>query len=326
MLLWLFAAVLIALAAWPFLIHVRQVKVNRTRAELARMADTVERLALADGMPATTEDALRLLPLVSSIKSSQPTVKSVMLVGKIGGEIQPLLAINRNKNLDVTSLERFLSCIDQGKTRTYTRDGRTWLVEPIMDGGVAIGLVEVSASGLGFPLTTGFWVAVAAAFLISLAVTGLGSILVGYRYLAPVRSLKRAAKKVAQGDFDYEIPMSTRTEMNDLATTFNNMLTTLRASQEKLLLVASTDPMTGLYTRRYFEQRLGYEVERARRYAHRLGLLMIDVDNLKGINARYGHSAGDEVLGKAGRVDSPVREEPGRSGTLRRRGVCRDPA
>jgi diguanylate cyclase (GGDEF)-like protein len=60
--------------------------------------------------------------------------------------------------------------------------------------------------------------------------------------------------------------------------------------------MAITDALTGLYNRRYFEQVLPQELERASRYNQSFGLLMIDVDNFKNFNDTYGHPMGDRIL------------------------------
>ncbi len=59
---------------------------------------------------------------------------------------------------------------------------------------------------------------------------------------------------------------------------------------------AVTDALTGLANRRHFEDRLTQEVERARRAHSPAGLLMLDIDDFKQVNDRYGHIAGDAVL------------------------------
>ena len=59
---------------------------------------------------------------------------------------------------------------------------------------------------------------------------------------------------------------------------------------------AKTDPLTGLANRRGIEEALAHETDRARRYGSTLSVLMIDVDQLKGINDRFGHGAGDAAL------------------------------
>jgi diguanylate cyclase (GGDEF)-like protein len=66
--------------------------------------------------------------------------------------------------------------------------------------------------------------------------------------------------------------------------------------------LAITDGLTGLYNHRHFYERLSEEVARARRYALPLSLLMIDLDDFKHFNDRYGHPAGDLVLAEVGRI------------------------
>ncbi len=59
---------------------------------------------------------------------------------------------------------------------------------------------------------------------------------------------------------------------------------------------AIRDGLTGLFNHRFFYERLQAELVRARRYGTPISLLMIDVDDFKRYNDRYGHQAGDEVL------------------------------
>lgn len=68
----------------------------------------------------------------------------------------------------------------------------------------------------------------------------------------------------------------------------------MRADEFQRLSVR--DPLTGLYNRRFAEERLVAEITRAQRYHHPLSVLMIDLDDFKQINDRYGHAAGDDVL------------------------------
>jgi diguanylate cyclase (GGDEF)-like protein len=62
------------------------------------------------------------------------------------------------------------------------------------------------------------------------------------------------------------------------------------------------DALTGVYTRRAFEERLGEEQARAQRTGGTCGLLVIDVDHFKEINDSEGHAAGDAVLRTIGAV------------------------
>lgn len=70
-----------------------------------------------------------------------------------------------------------------------------------------------------------------------------------------------------------------------------------------------TDPLMGIFNRRYLDRRLKEEVMRAQRYQHSLSILLLDIDHFKKINDNYGHSTGDIVLKKLGRlITSYVRE------------------
>jgi diguanylate cyclase (GGDEF)-like protein len=66
--------------------------------------------------------------------------------------------------------------------------------------------------------------------------------------------------------------------------------------------VAAVDGLTGLFNRHHFHTRLEEEVERARRQASPLTLLMLDVDHFKQLNDRLGHLVGDAVLRVVGDV------------------------
>ena len=57
-----------------------------------------------------------------------------------------------------------------------------------------------------------------------------------------------------------------------------------------------TDPLTGIYNRRYLERRLTDEIARANRYGMPLSVLLIDIDHFKRVNDIYGHQVGDLVL------------------------------
>ncbi len=59
-----------------------------------------------------------------------------------------------------------------------------------------------------------------------------------------------------------------------------------------------TDDLTGLYNRRYFNQRFEREVQRAKRYRRPLSIIMVDIDYFKNYNDINGHLLGDEVLKK----------------------------
>lgn len=65
---------------------------------------------------------------------------------------------------------------------------------------------------------------------------------------------------------------------------------------QKTLDEAIRDELTGLHNRRYFNDRLLDEVERAGRYGETLSFLLCDIDHFKRVNDAHGHPAGDETL------------------------------
>jgi len=69
-----------------------------------------------------------------------------------------------------------------------------------------------------------------------------------------------------------------------------------KKTEEELLRLAATDPLTGAYNRREFTILSEREALRSHRYHHPLSLLMLDLDHFKRLNDIYGHTAGDKVL------------------------------
>ncbi|MFY0529264.1 diguanylate cyclase [Archangium gephyra] len=76
----------------------------------------------------------------------------------------------------------------------------------------------------------------------------------------------------------------------------------LAQKREELLALTRVDALTGLYNRRYFEERLTEEFVRSTRYRSPLSLVMMDIDHFKKLNDTYGHPFGDEVLRQVART------------------------
>jgi diguanylate cyclase (GGDEF)-like protein len=76
----------------------------------------------------------------------------------------------------------------------------------------------------------------------------------------------------------------------------------LRARNQELERKSITDPLTGLFNRRYFDYRLTQELERSRRHGDPMALAVLDLDHFKHVNDRYGHGVGDQVLRTIARI------------------------
>ncbi len=77
----------------------------------------------------------------------------------------------------------------------------------------------------------------------------------------------------------------------------------------KILDLAIRDGLTGLFNRRYAQERLDKEFDRSLRFGRELSVLFIDLDHFKFFNDRHGHQAGDEILQiLTGKLTQAVRE------------------
>jgi diguanylate cyclase len=144
------------------------------------------------------------------------------------------------------------------------------------------------------------------------------------RMVRPIETLSNAARNIAQGDFDHEIPEpSTHDEIGLLARTFNDMMRRLRGYQseietanqslternielqqakETFQQLSITDGLTKLHNHRFFQDHLTREIKRVTRSQEPLSMLMADIDDFKSLNDRFGHAAGDELLEGLARV------------------------
>jgi len=89
-------------------------------------------------------------------------------------------------------------------------------------------------------------------------------------------------------------PMSRRTleSLADIcATAIQNAQHVDRVRQ-----LAYLDGLTGIFNRRFFEMRIGEEIERAKRFDSHLSVVLVDIDQFKRLNDEFGHLLGDEVL------------------------------
>jgi diguanylate cyclase (GGDEF)-like protein/PAS domain S-box-containing protein len=85
-------------------------------------------------------------------------------------------------------------------------------------------------------------------------------------------------------------------------------ITREREAEQQLRQLALYDPLTGLANRAFFHERLKHAIKLRHDEGQATGLLYIDLDDFKGINDRWGHDLGDEVLHEIGkRIERSVR-------------------
>jgi diguanylate cyclase (GGDEF)-like protein len=89
---------------------------------------------------------------------------------------------------------------------------------------------------------------------------------------------------------------------SDVSTTLATLLASGEGRLKRAEFEAITDGLTGLYTHRYFQERLGEELERARLQSQQVALIVCDLDGFREFNQRNGHAAGDRALHEIARV------------------------
>lgn len=128
--------------------------------------------------------------------------------------------------------------------------------------------------------------------------------------IIPLIAKKQVLGVLALGTQDstsYRDERMRRSLLEKLAALFALALLNSRLYEEKQLS-AEFDSRIGVYNHDYFDRELANQIHKARRNDYRLGLLMIDMDNLKTINDKYGHLAGDAALRHvAGQITRSVR-------------------
>lgn len=96
---------------------------------------------------------------------------------------------------------------------------------------------------------------------------------------------------------DYHIGLAwDATELWEAYETIRTQAQEMARLNEEIRDLAMRDGLTGAYNRRYLEERVGVEVDRAQRYSEELSVIFFDVDDFKPYNDAYGHVAGDYVL------------------------------
>ena len=98
---------------------------------------------------------------------------------------------------------------------------------------------------------------------------------------------------------------------------FKKTLALFQKDLQKLDQMSRTDYLTGLYNRRFFDDQLKFELSQALKEKTWVNLLLIDIDNFKRFNDRYGHTIGDQALKTVTKVIRDIcREESNKTGIV----------
>ena len=135
---------------------------------------------------------------------------------------------------------------------------------------------------------------------IALILAALIGAVLGRSATRPIGELVRAARRIEKGQYETAVSVAGGDEFRSLAATFNAMQSNIAAREADITYHAHHDPLTQLPNRalikRVLESLLGGSAREAG-----AALLLIELRNLRAINASLGHQVGDEVLREAAR-------------------------
>jgi diguanylate cyclase (GGDEF)-like protein len=151
---------------------------------------------------------------------------------------------------------------------------------------------------------------------IALILAALIGAVLGRSATRPIGELVRAARRIEKGQYETAVSVAGGDEFRSLAATFNAMQSNIAAREADITYRAHHDPLTQLPNRalikRVLESLLGGSAREAG-----AALLLIELRNLRAINASLGHQVGDEVLRDAARRlkhDTPASDTVARLG------------
>ncbi|MBI4715429.1 MAG: GGDEF domain-containing protein, partial [Nitrospirae bacterium] len=118
-----------------------------------------------------------------------------------------------------------------------------------------------------------------------------------------VRNIRQMIRGVREGGDDVaHCTMSLDADCREIGVELLALMEMMRKNEKNLKSLTVVDPLTGVFNRRYFQNRLRGEMKRFVRYNTLFSVAIIDVDHFKKVNDTYGHQQGDVVLKEVARI------------------------
>jgi diguanylate cyclase (GGDEF)-like protein len=158
------------------------------------------------------------------------------------------------------------------------------------------------AAVLGRPLSTGLQnfralqTTLVVIGVVSLLISGLGSLLIARGITAPIRRLLDSTSRMRQGEYDAPVDVTGEDEIGSLAAGLDHMRLGIQDRERRMRKLAYEDGLTALPNRLQFGSTLGEAIAAAREAGRSLTILLMDLNRFKYVNDALGHGAGDHVL------------------------------
>jgi diguanylate cyclase (GGDEF)-like protein len=265
---------------------------NRVRAVAFAGLDLENLARMAEGTPLPPEGVLSVIDVKGTILSRKPSLKE-----RIG-----------QKLWNPQVIESILAG-SEGVLEAKGEDGVDWLLAHQVvytnpDGAfplrvlITVPLSRVFAEANRALVRDLLGITLATLFLLVAAWFGAELFM-----LRTFRALLRAAERMRGGDLNARTGIRYgKEELGQLAQAFDDMARALQLREQRLQEQAISDPLTGLYNRRYLSEFLPRELARSGRNTTPVAVMLLDLDRFKGVNDSFGHEAGDLVLSAVGNL------------------------
>ena len=135
-------------------------------------------------------------------------------------------------------------------------------------------------------------------FLIIVA-SSLVAVFMSQSIIRPLKELTVASKKIADGDLKITIPTGSQDEVGELAVSLQQTVDCLRVYMDRISDLAYTDPLTNVKSKTAYKEEVNKINNSIENGFSQFGIVMFDLNDLKGINDKYGHDMGDLYIKNA---------------------------
>lgn len=122
------------------------------------------------------------------------------------------------------------------------------------------------------------------------------SLILSQGIVRPLKEITKASKQIAEGNLQVTLEAHSKDEVGQLSESLQQTVECLRVYMDRISDMAYTDPLTGVNSKASYQEEVEKIEKSIRDGFAQFGLIMFDLNNLKIINDKYGHEAGDAYL------------------------------
>jgi len=283
--------------------------------------DAIELLALSIAPAVDADRHDRVQAVLDNISNFQDRFEGVERLDVVNRDRRMVASLDPTKFNEMAKDEQTLAHFDEAQPTAWWEGDALEMVVPVrLKHPLGVIRVRLSQRELAKTIEAqrGRVLTVSAIMLCLIALV----LLIVHRRLVGGRlsGLAKTAAALGEGDLDVRAKVEGKDEIAELGESFNAMAKAiqrytddleqiidertdeLQQANRRLEQLATTDQLTGVWNRRYFDDAARRALEVARRNERPLCIALVDTDKFKSVNDTWGHPVGDEVLKAVARV------------------------